>query len=67
MIPLTSGLKEMANQAAIVRTVAEEVFAEKEQQGRIPGRNDDRVATRRAGRRRDRARKPNSSASAPTI
>ena len=31
MIPLTSGLKEMANQAAIVRRVAEEVFAEKEQ------------------------------------
>ncbi len=30
MIPLTSGLKEMANQAAIVRRVAEEVFAEKE-------------------------------------
>ncbi|HLI64662.1 MAG TPA: pyruvate, phosphate dikinase [Terriglobales bacterium] len=31
MIPLTSGLKEMANQAAIVRRVADEVFAEKEQ------------------------------------
>jgi len=31
MIPLTTGLKEMANQAAIVRRVAEEVFAEKEQ------------------------------------
>ena len=31
MIPLTMGLKEMANQAAIVRRVAEEVFAEKEQ------------------------------------
>jgi len=31
MIPLTGGLKEMANQAAIVRRVAEEVFAEKEQ------------------------------------
>ncbi len=30
MIPLTSGLKEMANQAAIVRRVAEEVFNEKE-------------------------------------
>ena len=30
MIPLTTGLKEMANQAAIVRRVAEEVFAEKE-------------------------------------
>src|SRR5271169_2780826 len=30
MIPLTGGLKEMANQAAIVRRVAEEVFAEKE-------------------------------------
>jgi len=30
MIPLTSGLKEMANQSAIVRRVAEEVFAEKE-------------------------------------
>ena len=30
MIPLTSTLKEMANQAAIVRRVAEEVFAEKE-------------------------------------
>ncbi|HKS73133.1 MAG TPA: pyruvate, phosphate dikinase, partial [Terriglobales bacterium] len=30
MIPLTSGLKEMANQAAIVRSVAEQVFAEKE-------------------------------------
>ena len=30
MIPLTSGLKEMANQAAIVRRVAEEVFTEKE-------------------------------------
>jgi pyruvate, orthophosphate dikinase len=30
MIPLTMGLKEMANQAAIVRRVAEEVFAEKE-------------------------------------
>ena len=29
MIPLTGGLKEMANQAAIVRRVAEEVFAEK--------------------------------------
>jgi len=30
MIPLTGGLKEMANQSAIVRRVAEEVFAEKE-------------------------------------
>jgi pyruvate,orthophosphate dikinase len=30
MIPLTSTLKEMANQAAIVRRVAEEVLAEKE-------------------------------------
>src|SRR5271165_6247256 len=30
MIPLTMGLKEMANQAAIVRRVADEVFAEKE-------------------------------------
>jgi pyruvate,orthophosphate dikinase len=30
MIPLTTGLKEMANQAAIVRRIAEEVFAEKE-------------------------------------
>ena len=30
MIPLTSGLKEMANQAAIVRRVAQEVFDEKE-------------------------------------
>jgi len=30
MIPLTSSLKEMANQAAVVRRVAEEVFAEKE-------------------------------------
>jgi pyruvate,orthophosphate dikinase len=31
MIPLTMGLKEMANQAALVRRVADEVFAEKEQ------------------------------------
>jgi pyruvate,orthophosphate dikinase len=30
MIPLTGTLKEMANQAAVVRRVAEEVFAEKE-------------------------------------
>jgi len=30
MIPLTTTLKEMANQSAIVRRVAEEVFAEKE-------------------------------------
>jgi pyruvate, orthophosphate dikinase len=30
MIPLTATLKEMANQAAVVRRVAEEVFAEKE-------------------------------------
>jgi pyruvate, orthophosphate dikinase len=30
MIPLTTGLKEMANQAAIVRKAADEVFAEKE-------------------------------------
>jgi len=30
MIPLTTGLKEMANQAALVRKVADEVFAEKE-------------------------------------
>jgi pyruvate,orthophosphate dikinase len=30
MIPLTMGIKEMANQAAIVRRVADEVFAEKE-------------------------------------
>jgi len=30
MIPLTATLKEMANQAAIVRRVAEEVFAERE-------------------------------------
>jgi len=30
MIPLTGTLKEMANQAAIVRRVADEVFAEKE-------------------------------------
>jgi pyruvate,orthophosphate dikinase len=29
MIPLTAGIKEMANQAAIVRRVASEVFAEK--------------------------------------
>ena len=31
MIPLTATLKEMANQAAIVNRVAQEVFAEKEQ------------------------------------
>jgi pyruvate, orthophosphate dikinase len=31
MIPLTATLKEMANQAAVVHRVAEEVFAEKEQ------------------------------------
>jgi pyruvate,orthophosphate dikinase len=31
MIPLTTGLKEMANQSALVRKVADEVFAEKEQ------------------------------------
>ena len=30
MIPLTTGRKEMANQAALVRKVADEVFAEKE-------------------------------------
>ncbi len=30
MIPLTTGLKEMANQGGLVRRVAEEVFAEKE-------------------------------------
>ncbi len=30
MIPLTTGLKEMANQSALVRKVADEVFAEKE-------------------------------------
>jgi pyruvate,orthophosphate dikinase len=30
MIPLTGGLKEMSNQSAIVRRVADEVFAEKE-------------------------------------
>jgi pyruvate,orthophosphate dikinase len=30
MIPLTTGLKEMANQGALVRKVAEEVFAETE-------------------------------------
>ena len=30
MIPLTTGLKEMANQGSLVRRVAEEVFAEKE-------------------------------------
>ena len=51
MIPLTTGLKEMANQAAIVRRVAEEVFAEKEHEGRVPGRHHDRVAARRAGGR----------------
>ena len=51
MIPLTGGLKEMANQAAIVRRVAEEVFAEKEKQRRIPGGNHDRAAARRPGRR----------------
>ena len=31
MIPLTTGLKEMANQSALVRQVADEVFAKKEQ------------------------------------
>ena len=51
MIPLTGGLKEMANQAAIVRRVAEEVFAEKEQQGRLHGRHHDRAAARRPDRR----------------
>src|SRR5204863_1313040 len=30
MVPLVSTLKEMQNQAAIIRRVAEEVFAEKE-------------------------------------
>ena len=49
MIPLTATLKEMANQAAIVRRVAEEVFKEKGTQGRLPGRHHDRVAARRAG------------------
>ena len=47
MIPLTTGLKEMANQAAIVRRVAEEVFDEKGSEGRVPGRHHDRVAARR--------------------
>ena len=51
MIPLTAGLKEMTNQADIVRRVAEEVFAEKEDQGRVPGRNHDRAAARRPGGR----------------
>ena len=49
MIPLTATVKEMANQAAIVRRVAEEVFKEKGTKRRVPGRNDDRVAARRAG------------------
>ena len=51
MIPLTSGLKEMANQAAIVRRVAEEVFEEKGKQGGVHGRHDDRVAARSPGGR----------------
>ncbi len=56
MIPLTATLKEMANQAAIVRRVAEEVFKEKENESRISGRHHDRTAASRPGGRRDRAR-----------
>ncbi len=53
MIPLTTGIKEMKNQADIVRRVAEEVFAEKKDTRRVPRRNHDRTAPRRSGRRSD--------------
>ena len=49
MIPLVATVKEMANQAAIVHRVAQEVFKEKGKEGRLHGRHHDRVAARRAG------------------
>ncbi len=65
MIPLTSGVKEMANQAAIVRRVAEEVFAKKEQKVEyLVGTMIELPAPR--WRQTRSPRKPSSSASAPT-
>jgi pyruvate,orthophosphate dikinase len=44
MIPLVATVKEMENQGAIVRRVAEEVFKEKGTRA-LPGRHNDRAAS----------------------
>ena len=53
MIPLIATVKEMENQAAIVRRVAEEVFRRRVKGG-LPGGDHDRVAASCAGCGRDR-------------
>ncbi len=66
MIPLVGFKKELDLQAEIVHRVAKEVMAEKKVKFDYHGRHHDRSPARRAHRRRDRARPPSSSASAPT-
>ena len=56
MIPLVATLKEMANQAAIVNRVAEEVFKEKGTRVEYLVGHDDRAAAGGAGGGRDRQR-----------
>ena len=54
MIPLVGFLPELKAQAKIVHETAKKVFAEKGDEGEVPGRHDDRVAARLRGRRPDR-------------
>ncbi len=54
MIPLVGIKKELEDQAAVVRRVAAEVFAEQGVDRRLPGRHDDRDPARGAHRRQDR-------------
>ncbi len=54
MIPLVGTKKELEHQAAIVRAVAADVFAEQGTSGRVPGRHHDRDPARGAHRQRDR-------------
>ncbi len=66
MIPLVGTKKELEHQAAIVRSVAADVFAEQGVDSRVPGRHHDRDPARGAHRRTRSPRSPSSSASAPT-
>ena len=68
MIPLVGSVKELENQKEIVVRVAKEVLAKAgHAESALPGRHHDRDSARRPHRRQDRARRPSSSASAPTI
>ena len=67
MVPLIATKAELDIVKARIDAMAEAVQKETGDQDQLPGRHHDRAAARGADGRRDRARAPSSSRSAPTI